>query len=365
MVDTSTIERRAVVALARKKYINLSDKRRAFDEIGNNITVRVTQRAARGFKNSVNCSNLVQIVLPDTEEKTTKLLPADVKDIDANNRENVFLVPEYVSDIYVYLRTLEDKYPVPKGYLEGRAICPRMRGTVVDWMVDVQVQYRLLQETLHLSVCLLDEFLAKTPQLETSQLQLASVSAMLLASKFEETYAPGLKQFLFVCDHAYSAEQLLSMEQRFLRALDFALARPLVILFLRRYAMAADSDPLQHAYSKYFVDLTLVSYSFCHEKPSRVAAAAVFIAKCVAKGRVNSLFWTPTLCFYSGYTLYDFAPLVPSLVRLIKDAKHGKLTAVRRKYSAKHLLEVSLMPSLSPSSPLIKSLSNFQHFNRT
>jgi cyclin B len=223
----------------------------------------------------------------------------------------------------------------------------------------------LLQETLHLSVRLLDEFLEKTPDLKPDQLQLVAVTSLLLASKYEETYAPGLKQFVFVCDKAYTGQQVLEMEQRMLHTLDFSLTRALVILFLRRYAMAADSNSLQHAYSKYFVDLTLTSSTFSHVKPSQVAAAAIFITKCVMRNHVNSLFWTPTMSFYSGYTLHDFAPLVSRLADLITSSKQSRLTAVRRKYSIKQLHEISLNPKLGPTSTVLKSLCSFRHFDGT
>lgn len=38
---------------------------------------------------------------------SSKLIPEGVENIDSNDSNNVFLTPDYVNDIYVYLRHLE------------------------------------------------------------------------------------------------------------------------------------------------------------------------------------------------------------------------------------------------------------------
>ena len=74
---------------------------------------------------------------------------------------------------------------------------PRMRNLMVDWLVDVHQQFSLLQETLFLAVAILDRFLqVKAKNLSTKQLQLVGVTAMFVASKYEEMYPPELSKNL-------------------------------------------------------------------------------------------------------------------------------------------------------------------------
>jgi len=40
-----------------------------------------------------------------------------------------------------------------------------------------------------------------------------SGTAMLLASKYEEIYAPEVRDFVYISDKAYSCEEILKMEQ--------------------------------------------------------------------------------------------------------------------------------------------------------
>jgi len=69
------------------------------------------------------------------------------------------------------------------GYLENvqRGITSNMRETLVDWLVEVADEYKLLPETLHLSVSYIDRFLSIEP-VSRSKLQLLGVSSMLIAS---------------------------------------------------------------------------------------------------------------------------------------------------------------------------------------
>jgi len=60
-------------------------------------------------------------------------------------------------------------------------VTTNMRQILVDWLVDVAVEYKLLSETLHLCVSYIDRFLSVSP-VTKSKLQLVGVSSMLLAS---------------------------------------------------------------------------------------------------------------------------------------------------------------------------------------
>merc|ERR1712126_308375 len=74
--------------------------------------------------------------------------PIGVADIDEKDLENPQLCAEYTQDVYAYLRKLEPSSTVRAGHLLGCSINDKMRAVLVDWLVEVQVQFKLLQETL-------------------------------------------------------------------------------------------------------------------------------------------------------------------------------------------------------------------------
>lgn len=65
------------------------------------------------------------------------------------------------------------------------------------------------------------------------------VTAMLVASKYEEIWAPEVKDFVYISDKAYSKEQILQMEKIMLNTLMFNLTVPTPLDFLSRFSKAA------------------------------------------------------------------------------------------------------------------------------
>ncbi len=71
-------------------------------------------------------------------------------------------------------------------------INPMMRSILLDWLVEVGMEYRLSSDTLFLSAAYIDRFLSLV-DVKRNRLQLVGVTAMLVASKYEEIYAPQVR----------------------------------------------------------------------------------------------------------------------------------------------------------------------------
>lgn len=67
------------------------------------------------------------------------------------------------------------------------------------------------------------------------------VTAMLIASKYEEIWAPEVRDFVYISDRAYSREQILQMEKVMLNTLRFNLTVPTAHQFLSRYVKIVDA----------------------------------------------------------------------------------------------------------------------------
>ncbi|KAG9489443.1 hypothetical protein GDO78_005420 [Eleutherodactylus coqui] len=201
-----------------------------------------------------------------------------VDDIDAEDSENPQLCSEYVMSIYSYLQQLELQQPIKQRYLEGKEVNERMRAILVDWLVQVHSRFQLLQETLYMGIALMDRFLQVQP-ISRGKLQLVGVTALLVASKYEEMYSPEVMDFVYITDNAYSASQIREMEILMLRELNFDLGRPLPLHFLRRASKSCSADAEQHTLAKYLMELTLTDYDMVHFRPSEIASAALCLAQ--------------------------------------------------------------------------------------
>ena len=60
-------------------------------------------------------------------------------------------------------------------------LTPSMRGFLMDWLVEVAEEYKLVSETLYLSISYIDRFLSSNT-VSRHRLQLLGVSSLLIAS---------------------------------------------------------------------------------------------------------------------------------------------------------------------------------------
>lgn len=72
------------------------------------------------------------------------------------------------------------------------------------------------------------------------KLQLVGITALLLASKYEEMFSPNIEDFVYITDNAYTSSQIREMETLILKELKFELGRPLPLHFLRRASKAGE-----------------------------------------------------------------------------------------------------------------------------
>lgn len=320
------------------------------------LTSRALLRSDSAF------ANLDAMVKADEwdEEGKAELMQIDladepVEDIDANDRDDLTCCVEYVNEIFEYCHIKEVSDKVRPDYMTEQVdINEKMRAILVDWMVEVHVKFKLLTETMFLSVNIVDRFLSIKP-ITRQKLQLVGISAMLIASKYEEIYAPELRDFIHIADKAYSREEVLRMERLILTALDFNLSTSTPLHFLRRFSKASKSDSKTHTLSKYLSELTLAEYGMLKYLPSHIAASSVYIARCMT-GRAP---WSATLEKYAGLREEDIADCVHELNAVLKKTlqtgyklEHsdkqpsGLICAVYKKYSHERLLSVAKIPAV-------------------
>ena len=98
----------------------------------------------------------------------------------------------------------------------------RMRSILVAWLLEVNLSFQCVFGTFMSGVQYLDRFLAKETVIR-SELQLVGVTALWIASKMVEIYAPEVRDMCYICKNAYTCDQVLQTERRLVKALNFDL----------------------------------------------------------------------------------------------------------------------------------------------
>lgn len=282
-------------------------------------------------------------------------------DIDLVENSSSGSTGEYASDIFSYLREAEVRFhPNPQYMKKQPDITDAMRCILIDWLVEVAEEFKLDQQTLYMSISIVDRFLSNMSILR-SKLQLLGATAMYIASKFEEILPPELADFTYITDDTYTKSQIVRMERLVLKILDFNLAAPTAHTFVLRYLKASEVDlsstkPNQglflsgentgvmsqaiSALSMYLCELALQDADpYLKYHPSVIAASAV----CLARHSTGQTAWPRIMEHYSGYTVSDVGNCVQDLHRTLALAPHHAQQAIRNKYSSHVYHTISTM----------------------
>ena len=257
----------------------------------------------------------------------------DAKDLDTEDLDDPLMVAEYVHEIFDYMKQLEiSTMPNPDYMDQQNELEWKMRGILVDWLLEVHTRFRLLPETLFLTVNIIDRFLSsKVVQLD--RLQLVGVTAMFIASKYEEVLSPHVQNFVHVADEGFKEHEILSAERFVLSALDYDLSYPNPMNFLRRISKADNYDIQTRTLGKYLLEIGCLDHRFLKHPPSLVAAAAMYLSRLTLdRGE-----WDATLAKYAGYTEQEIQPVFKLMVDyLASPVAHD---AFFRKYASKKFLK--------------------------
>ncbi|SPQ18983.1 757c7644-b091-46a8-8a87-25968dafb91e [Thermothielavioides terrestris] len=263
--------------------------------------------------------------------------PEAVRALDSEDLDDPLMVAEYANEIFEYLRDLEcNSIPNPQYMSHQDDLEWKTRGILVDWLVEVHTRFGLLPETLFLAVNIVDRFLSeKVVQLD--RLQLVGITAMFIASKYEEVLSPHVANFRHVADDGFSEAEILGAERFVLATLNYDLSYPNPMNFLRRISKADNYDIQSRTIGKYLMEISLLDHRLLGHRPSHIAAAAMYLARLILdRGE-----WDETLEYYAGYSEEEIQPVV--LVMIDYMARPVIHEAFFKKYASKRFLKASIL----------------------
>ncbi|EQC33119.1 hypothetical protein SDRG_09107 [Saprolegnia diclina VS20] len=332
-------------------------KRSALGEITNNkLTAQVAQstKLLRDGQKVARRQEVIRRTSLVKEEVTIKselriepeLEAYNPYDIDSKDKGDELACSQYAADIHKYYFEVEKtRMPNPSYMTDHCDVNIKMRGILVDWLVDVHYKYHLEPQTLHIAVNLVDRHLEKNVTLQRARLQLVGVTSLFIASKYEEIYPPEAEDFIKITDNAYELKDLFKMEEELLASIGYRVTSPTSFQFMNRFLKAsATEDPKMRHYAHYIVDRCMQEYKLLKYRPSMLAATAVFLTRTYMSA---TPVWSATVEHHSTYSEAALAACMNDVSTMLLTAslgvgKSAKLTAVKRKFAKDKFHSVSL-----------------------
>uniref|UniRef100_A0A0E0KG30 Uncharacterized protein n=1 Tax=Oryza punctata TaxID=4537 RepID=A0A0E0KG30_ORYPU len=269
--------------------------------------------------------------------------------VDDEEEGDPQLCAPYASDINSYLRSMEvqAKRRPAADYIETVQVdvTANMRAILVDWLVEVAEEYKLVSDTLYLTISYIDRFLSANA-INRQKLQLLGVSAMLIASKYEEISPPNVEDFCYITDNTYMKQEVVKMERDILNVLKFEMGNPTTKTFLRMFIRSSQEDDkypslLLDFMGSYLAELSLLEYGCVRLLPSVVAASVVFVARLTLDPDTNP--WSKKLQEVTGYRASELKDCITCIHDLQLNRKGSSLMAIRDKYKQHRFKGVSTL----------------------
>lgn len=294
---------------------------------------------------------------PNTDcTESTKVMHQEIAELlqpmEEDHRRSEQCVEELQAEIFDFcMRTEVGKWLskvknlCKSNYFQGLQtdINEKMRAILVDWLVDVHSKFKMTHQTLFLTVNIIDRYLEQIAVPRT-QLQLVGVSALFIASKYEEIYPPDLKEFVKCCDNTYTADQILDVESNIILVLNFNLVFTSCYQFFELFSQKSklflilvNFEGEGFSLGLYLLYLSTLEFLMAKYRPSIIAMASIYLSnKFLRLGM-----WHPDLPAVIGSSEKEIKDCALDLFLLVQKAKKSTLTAILRKFAVQKYHNIS------------------------
>eukprot|EP00758_Cryptobia_borreli_P006164 Tbor_TRINITY_DN5097_c1_g1::TRINITY_DN5097_c1_g1_i1::g.14008::m.14008/K05868/CCNB1; G2/mitotic-specific cyclin-B1 len=282
--------------------------------------------------NNLNTVNTNEMISPEADRR--------FRHVPANFPSMVKEISEMFFDAEVRHCSRESNPLRAKCLSNQTEVTEKMRAIVVDWLVDVMQKFRLHAETFYLAVEIMDCYLAVATTTR-SQLQLVGITSLLLAAKYEEMWAPDLRECVKITANTYNRDDILKMERAIAGALQFRFTVPTPYPFLVRLLQVTNADTITQHAAFFFLEHATMDYKHLCRLPSELACASMYLAN-VLLNKPN--LWEYELEYYGRKTASQVKPVASEILAYCQYISSVKYQAIRRKYSNTKYGEITSRP---------------------
>lgn len=217
------------------------------------------------------------------------------------------------------------------GYMQNQAdLTEQMRAILIDWLTEVHFKFKLKQETLFLTVNIIDRYLVSN-FISREFLQLLGITALFLACKYEEINIPEIKDLVYVTDSTYSEEQIINMERVILEAIKFNLTTPSINYFYEMLSVNFCLTEKEFKFGQYLSEMFLLDYRMNKYANSTIACAVIYLIM-----KVNKIEYYNLVKHYHLEEESVMKECARQIDALSKNIQTCNLKATRNKYASEY-----------------------------
>ena len=184
-----------------------------------------------------------------------------------------------ILNAYKYLLSLD----IPMQTIPStQPVSDESRAKTIEWMSSVCSYFEFENAVLHLSVSILDKYLALRA-ITANLLQLIASASIFISCKYENVSIPNVSWFVNSMEESATKKDLLKMESKILEAIDFKLGCPTINVFLSIFGEVLSLEKKNRFLAAYYGELCLLTTSSHKFSSSSLAASSIVLANVVLK----------------------------------------------------------------------------------
>lgn len=159
----------------------------------------------------------------------------------------------------------------------------KMRGILLDWLIDLHHKFKMFPETLFTITMIIDTYLSKKT-VTKDNLQLVGAAAFFIAAKYEETYqVPEVEDLVHYSARAFTKKDVIKMEADIIEVLGFDLIMGTTYRFFEALGKLSNMDGKNFHLAQYVLELSLLDTHFLGYNPSLLASSAIYLINKIRK----------------------------------------------------------------------------------
>ena len=315
----------------------------------NNKTIdkKVSKLMIKSFQN-IKVKEKIKV----NKENEIKKDKEKINYFDITKIENNVQIPkEYINTIYYNLLNEENIgiYPQAKyNYMDDQSeINERMRGILIDWLIEVHFKFGFTDETLYMTVSIIDRYLSSN-SVTKKNLQLLGITSLFISCKHEEIDVPKINDFTYITNNAYDKNEVIQMEDDILKFLKFNLLYPSPIKFFEYLSLHFNFNKKMHMMGKYLMESFLLDIKNIKYKSSIIACACCYIVMKFFKiynykDSYDKKFYSLEINEKSKFNENDIKDCAKDICLLIDSIHKNKFFGCQKKFSDENHEKVSLL----------------------